>query len=63
MKLFAIFLIIFGAIVIAYPQFLAYLIGWFFVFIGVNMLVIGFIFPKKKKDSFVKFGSYKIFRD
>lgn len=63
MKALALFLMIFWLIVIAYPEFLAYLIGWFFVFIWLNMLLMGFVFPSKKKESFVKFGSYKIFRD
>lgn len=63
MRLFAAFLIIFGLIIIAYPEFLAYLIGWFFLFIWLNIFFIGLAFPRKKKEGFVKFGSYKIFRD
>lgn len=63
MRLFAILLTVFGLIVIYNPDIIAYLLGWLLVFIGINMLAISFVFPKKKKDSYVKFGSYKIFRD
>ena len=62
MKLFAAFLIVFGLIVIANPEILAYLLGWFFVFIGLNMLIVWSVFSKWKKESFVKFGDYKIFK-
>lgn len=61
MKYIAIFLIFFGLIVIINPDILAYLIWWFFIFIWTNIFLAWFIF-KSKKDSFVKFGDYKIFR-
>ena len=62
MKFFSIFLIIFGVIIIIYPEFLAYLIGWFFVFVWVNLALIWFAFKRWIKEDYVKFGKYKIFR-
>ena len=65
MKFIAIFLIIFGVIIIRYPEMLAYLIGGFFVFIGINMLFVTLAFKKKWmfwNESYVKFGKYKIYR-
>ncbi|MDD3144878.1 MAG: hypothetical protein PHV23_02085 [Candidatus Gracilibacteria bacterium] len=63
MRAFGIFLIIFGTIIIYFPEIIAYLLGGLLVFIGFNLL--GFsIFTKKKNgdDNYVKFGNYKIFR-
>ena len=62
MKIFAVFLIIFGIIIIVYPEFLAYLIGWFFVFAWINLYLIWFAFNKWNKENYVKFGKYKIYR-
>ncbi len=62
MRLFAAILVIFGLIIIYNPDIIAYLIGWLFIFIWLNMLLIWFVFPKRKNESFVKFGNYKIFR-
>ena len=64
MKILPIALIIFWIIVIATPEILAYLLGWFFIFIWLNMLAF-FSFFKKKGDNwekYVKFGKYKIYR-
>jgi len=64
MKLFPVTLIIFWIILIVFPEIIAYLLGWFFVFIGINMLLITTSFGKKKSgdDEFIKFGKYKIYR-
>lgn len=65
MKLFPLILIGFGAIIIAFPEFLSFLIGGFFIFIGVNMLFLSAAFGKKRSqngESYVKFWNYKIFR-
>lgn len=65
MKIFSIFLIIFWITIIVFPEFLAYLIGWFFIFIWINILLLwtAFGFAKKKTDdNFIKFGKYKIYR-
>ncbi len=65
MKIFPIILIVFWLIVITFPEFLAYLIGGFFVFIWLNMLFIWFAFSKKTKsgeDNYIKFWKYKIYR-
>jgi hypothetical protein len=58
-------LILFGFIVIAFPQILAYLLWGFFIFLWVNLLFINRIIFKNKgenKESYVKFGNYKIYR-
>lgn len=64
MRILPIALIIFWIIVIAAPEILAYLLGWLFIFIWLNMLAF-FSFFKKKGDNwekYVKFGKYKIYR-
>lgn len=64
MKLFPLTLIIFGIILIVFPEIIAYLLWGFFVFIGINMILITAPFWKKKSgdDEFIKFGKYKIYR-
>jgi hypothetical protein len=61
MKFISIFLTIFWIIIIVAPQILAYLIGWFFIFVWINLFLISAM-KKKSNESFVKFGNYKIFR-
>jgi hypothetical protein len=61
MKAFAIFLIIFWIIVIIFPQIIAYLLWWLFILIWLNILIFVKKF-KSNKESYVKFGNYKIFR-
>lgn len=68
MKLIPIFLIIFGVIIIAAPEILAYLLGGFFIFLWINGLILGGLFSKAKKwsayhgDDYVQFWKYKIFK-
>lgn len=68
MKLVPIFLIIFGIIIIAAPEILAYLLGGLFIFLGLNWLLLSGIFKKawskstKHGDDYVQFGKYKIFK-
>ena len=69
MKYLGIIFILFGVIVIVYPEFLAILIGSFFVFMGVNIFLLwGWISnpfikkSKKKWEDYVKFWKYKIYR-
>ncbi|MDD2871726.1 MAG: hypothetical protein PHS49_07100 [Candidatus Gracilibacteria bacterium] len=61
MKPFALSLIIFGIIIILAPAILAYLIGGFFIFVGINILAF-FKNVKSNKEDYVKFGNYKIYR-
>lgn len=61
MKTLPVLLIVFWFIIILAPEILAYLIGGFFIFVWLNML----IFIKKvkwSKEDYVKFWKYKIFR-
>lgn len=65
MKIFAILLILFWLTIIVFPQFLAYLIGWFFIFIWINIILVWTVFSfrnKKSDDNYIKFGKYKIYR-
>lgn len=65
MKFLSIFLIIFGLIVIIYPQFLAYLIGSFFIFVGLNMLVLTIWISRGKSewwDEFFRVWKYIIYK-
>ena len=62
MKLFAIVLITLWVVFIIFPAMIAYLIGWLFIFIWINMLT--FFKAKKNKswEDYVKFGNYKIYK-
>lgn len=69
MKYLGIILTLFGIIVIIFPEFLAILIGSFFVFLGINILLLGGWFTNpfskrwaKKWSDYVKFWKYKIYR-
>lgn len=64
MNLFSILLILFWIIIIANPAIIAYLIGWFMVFIWANILIFSRVFWKKKKweENYVKFWNFKIYR-
>jgi len=65
MKFIPVLLIIFWIVILIAPEILAYLIGWFFIFIWLNMLVFTWVFMwkwKASKENYVKFGKYKIYR-
>lgn len=63
MRVVPIWLIVFWIIIILAPAILAYLIGWFFIVLWMNILIF-FKNVNWKKDwkDYVKFGNYKIFR-
>ncbi len=66
MQFFGFLSIGFGLIVIAFPQFLAYLIGFFFLMIGANMLALGSLFRKNGSSSSEqswKVGGYEILKN
>lgn len=51
--------------VILYPQFLAYLIGFFFIFLGLNSLFLSIMLARKKNPNGERkwaFGSYEIIK-
>lgn len=64
MKAISIFLITFGVIVIIFPQILSILLGLFFIFLWINILVASKMFKNKKweGENYIKFGKYKIYR-
>ncbi|MDD2693358.1 MAG: hypothetical protein PHY14_00320 [Candidatus Gracilibacteria bacterium] len=65
MSYFALFCLAFGGIIIAYPQFLAYLIGFFFIFVGLNSLFFSIAMMQKKandNESRWSIGGYEIIR-
>ena len=64
-----IFLTFFGLIVIIFPEFLAFLIGGFFLFIGLNILFFNLSLNSNIKNSkwsnkeeVFKFGKYTIYK-
>ncbi|RAL57820.1 hypothetical protein BLD25_00480 [Candidatus Gracilibacteria bacterium GN02-872] len=64
MRAFGICLIVFGVIIIAFPAILVFLIGGFFIFLGINLITLGVLASKNTKEgeNYVKFGNYKIYR-
>ena len=63
MKMIPLTLIVFGIILIVFPEIIDYLIGAFFIFLGINMLFINMAFSKwNKQEEYIKFGKYKIYR-
>jgi len=68
MKFAWIFLVVFGTLIIVFPQFLAYLIWWFFLFVWLNIIIFTSSINNKNKNnsdnrwSFFKIGKYKIYK-
>lgn len=66
MKIWALFLIAFGAINIIFPDILAYVLGGTCIAVWIGMLLSGgkgsFGKHKKHEEPYVKFGNYKIYR-
>lgn len=65
MPFFALFCLIFGSIIIIYPQLIAYIIGYFFVFIGINSLVFAWMTRRRNASSANNswsFGGYEIIK-
>ncbi len=71
MSYFWIFFVIFWVIIIKFPDFLSYLIGWFFLFVWINIFLTKYLYSRKPKNSennkdwqsYVKFWNYKIYKD
>jgi hypothetical protein len=64
MRIFPMVLIAFWIIIILFPALLAILIGGFFIFIWLNILIFfkSMKWGKSDKEEYVKFGKYKIYR-
>ena len=69
MKFAWIFMVVFGILIISFPEFLSYLIGGFFLFIGLNIVLfnLGINNMKNKSNSddrwsFFKIWKYKIYK-
>lgn len=65
MPAFGILLVVSGVIIIAWPEIIAYMIGWLLLFFGLNIIFAKYLFNKANKswENYVKFGKYKIFKD
>ena len=64
MQFFGFFALIFWIIIITFPEFLAYLIGFFFVFLGTNILLAGILFRKNGAESKSwRVGGYEIIKN
>ncbi|NDK19575.1 hypothetical protein GW819_01925 [Candidatus Gracilibacteria bacterium] len=61
MNLIGIIFLLFGLLVIAAPELIAYIIGIFFILIGANILLASTLFKNGKRES-IQFGKYEIFR-
>jgi hypothetical protein len=64
MIIYWILTLIFGVLIIVFNDLLVYLVWGFFIFFGINFIVIGFMFRNKKgkKENYVEIGDYKIYR-
>ncbi|MBC7498712.1 hypothetical protein H7170_03660 [Candidatus Gracilibacteria bacterium] len=66
MQFFGFSALIFGLVIIAFPEFLAYLIGFFFLILGVNILLVSTLFrkgnPSTSQQSW-KVGGYEILKN
>jgi uncharacterized membrane protein HdeD (DUF308 family) len=66
MPIFWIISLIFGIIVITNPDFIAYIIGFFFLFVGINILVASWMMRRKGKSETSnswKVGGYEIIKN
>lgn len=53
----------FGLLVVIFPNLISYLIWWLLIFIWINIIAFNLIIKKSnKKDSYVQFWDYKIYR-
>jgi hypothetical protein len=67
MKFYAIIFIIFGSLVIIFPDLIGILVWGFFIFIGINMLMFWTLMwskqnPFSKKWWYTQWWKYKIFK-
>lgn len=64
MNFFWIFLIIFWIIIVKFPEIISYLIWWFMVFVGINIIISKYLFFRQKSGKdYVAFWKYKIYKD
>lgn len=61
MNIIGVVFMLFGILIIAEPALIAYIIGIFFILIGINMFLISNVFRNGKRES-IKFWKYEIFR-
>jgi membrane protein implicated in regulation of membrane protease activity len=65
MVFYWILITLFWITIIVFPEIIAYLLGGFLVFIGLNILFFWTYFKRKtktNKESYVEVGGYKIYR-
>ncbi len=61
---FGAFFLLFGILVIIFPELIAYIIGFFLISLGVNMLILGFriqkVYNQNHSDKKIfSFGNYE----
>lgn len=59
------FFLVFGVFIILQPAFLAYIIAFVFIFLGINLLIFGFriqSLSKQKSDKVFRFGNYEFIK-
>lgn len=60
-----IFFILFGCLIIAMPELIAYIVAFFLILIGVNITILGYRMQKVKNStpsSGFSFGGYEIIK-
>lgn len=63
MKTFGIVLLILGMLIWFFPDMLRFLVAFFFIFTGANILAATTFFgPKRSEDEPIRFGGYEIYR-
>ncbi len=63
MPLIPLFLIAFGVTVIAYPEFIAYIIGMLFIIVGINSFILAIALRRSQNaEKKWSFGNYEIIR-
>lgn len=64
MKITWIIFVFFGVLLFVFPELLSYLLGGFFVIIGITIFIVGLKLRKHAHNTerYVKFGNFKIYR-
>jgi multisubunit Na+/H+ antiporter MnhC subunit len=61
MLFYWLFFLTLGVLIVIFPNLLAYIVAFFFISIGINLLIMYWMLkPKASKESEFVIGSYKI---
>ncbi len=51
-----------GVLIVIFPNLLAYIVAFFFISVGINLLIVYFMFKSPEKESSVIIWKYKIIK-